>query len=63
MKGRKKPVESELALGPEEVDVVLEDELEHELLVDVVARRVRLSNVVAQKRKARQRKVVLGPML
>ena len=30
------PVECELALCPEEVDVVLELELEHELLLDVV---------------------------
>jgi hypothetical protein len=39
--------------------VILEDELEYEVLLDVVRRRIRTSNVVTKKRKTGQRKIVL----
>ena len=52
------PVERKLALRPEEVNVVLELELEHEVLGDVVLG-VRGVHGVAQQGQACQREVVL----
>ena len=53
------PVECKLALSPEEVDVILEDQLEDEILLDVVRRGIRTPDVVAQKWKTGQWKIVL----
>ena len=52
------PFECALTLRPEEVDVVLELQLEHQVLVDVVLGRG-LVDRVAQERQGRQGEVVL----
>jgi hypothetical protein len=53
------PVKCEEAFSSEEVDVILEDEFEDEILLDVVRRRIRTPDVVAQKWKTGQWKIVL----
>ena len=53
------PVECKLALSPEEVDMILEDEFENKIFLNVVGRSVGSTNVVAQKRQTGQRKVIL----
>ena len=58
MRRRVVPVEGELTLCPEEVDVVLELQLEDKVLVDIVLAAGGVHGV-AQQRQARQREVVL----
>jgi len=58
MKWQYAPVKSDITLGTEEIDMVLELQLEHAVFVDSIAR-ARQTDNVAKQRQAGQRKIIL----